>query len=115
MTTQTGMKRKEDITELINAILEQAVRTRGGFTPDVLREFEREGSQAREERQRQQMREATPVKQLGPVVARRNEERSRTELSPEMKRQAIEAAVDLGERLELAAAGRRSRGEWASG
>ena len=112
MTTQTGMKRKEDIAELINAILEQAVRTRGGFTPDVVREFEREGSQAREERQRQQMREATPVKQLGPVVARRNV--SRTELSPEMKRQAIEAAVDLGERLELAVAGRRSRGEWAS-
>jgi hypothetical protein len=114
MVTQQGMKRKEDITELINAILEQAVRTRQGFTPEVLHQFEREGSHAREERQRQQMRDATPVKQLGPVVARRRED-VRADLSPDMKRQAIEAAVDLGERLELAAAGRRSRGEWVSG
>ena len=115
MNQQSGMNRKEDITELINAILELAVRTRGGFTPDVLREFEREGSHAREERQRQQMREATPVKQLGPVVARRSETVNRREMSPDMTREAISASVDLAERLELLSMGRKSRGEWATG
>ncbi len=114
-STGQGMKRKEDITELINAILDQALRTRQGFTPDVVREFEREGNQNRQERARQQVRESTPVRQLGPVVARRSEEtRSRTDISPDMKRRGIEEGVRLGEMMELAVAGRRPRTEWAT-
>ncbi|MFN7991746.1 MAG: hypothetical protein U0R44_06345 [Candidatus Micrarchaeia archaeon] len=107
-SSQQGMRKKEDIAEMINQILEQATKTRGGFTPEVVNQFYDEGQRARDERQRQQVREATPVRQPAQVVARRREESERrSEISPQMRRQGIEAAVDLGERLELAAAGRK--------
>ncbi len=117
MSGQTsGMKRREDLSEMINKMLDQATKTRGGFTPQVVNQFYDEGMRSREERQRQQMREATPVRAL-PVVARRSEENERrSEISPEMKRHGIEAAVSLGERLELAASGRRlNLREWVTG
>ncbi len=114
--SSTSMKRQEDIKDLINAILDQALRTRQGFTPEVVREFEREGAENREARARQQVRESTPVRQLGPVVARRNDEaRSRTDISPEMKRRGIEESVRMAEMMELAISGRRPKAEWATG
>ncbi|MEW6722317.1 MAG: hypothetical protein AB1324_03580 [Candidatus Micrarchaeota archaeon] len=102
--TGSTMKKRENITQIINQILEQATRTRQGFTPDVLRQFEDEAQRAREERQRNQVREATPVRQ-----ERREERREaaviplRT-ISPEMRQRGIENAVDLGERIEMASA-----------
>jgi hypothetical protein len=113
MVGQQGMKRKEEITDILNRILEQATRTREGFTPQVVERFYDEGARNREERLRQQMREATPVRQS--AVTRRSEEQ-RAEISPHMRQRGIEAAVDLGERLELAASGRKiSLREWVTG
>jgi rRNA maturation endonuclease Nob1 len=125
MAGSQGMKKKEDIASIINSILDEATRTRKGFTPEVVREFESEGrraSQGREERRaeprarEEHVREMTPSRQLGSVVAHRAEDTERkASISPVMTQRAIECSVDLGERLELAASGRRTRGEWASG
>ena len=102
-------RKKEDITEILNRILDQAVRTRQGFTPDVIAQFEQEGSRNREERARQQVREATPVRR--PEPARREEQ---VPVRPEVRKEAIEEAVRVGEMMELAVSGRRPRGEWAT-
>lgn len=124
MVGQASKRRDEikDILESLNRALEQAVRTRSGFTPEVMRSFEDEGRRSREERTRAQMIDSTPVRRPEPAMERRAPEERREapvsrriEISPDMKRQGIEAAVDLGERLELRAAGRRSQGEWATG
>jgi hypothetical protein len=110
MVGQQGMKKKDEIAEMLNKILEQATRTREGFTPEVVQSFEQEG------RRMKQMREATPSKQLGGVVASKREESRKNEISPHMKQKGIEAAVDLGERLELAASGRKlSMKDWTTG
>ncbi|MFH0885209.1 MAG: hypothetical protein V1861_05870 [Candidatus Micrarchaeota archaeon] len=127
MASSQGMKKKEDIASIINSILDEASRTRRGFTPEVVREFEDEGrraSQSREGRRVEQprareesVREMTPSRQLGTVVAHRAEDRERkASISPVMTQRAIESAVDLGERLELASAGRRlNLRDWVSG
>ncbi len=122
MAGTQGMKKKEDIASIINSILDQAAKTRRGFTPDVVQEFYDEGRRAREQRPAEQrreelIRESTPSRQLGNIVARRREEtEQRTLLSPHMSQRAVEAAVDLGERIELAAQGRRlSLREWVTG
>lgn len=128
MANPQGMRRKEDIASIINSILDQASRTRKGFTPDVVREFEVEGRRAAEARtetarqapprQREEaMREVTPSRQLNIVVRRAEEtEQQRAAISPVMTQRAIESAVDLGERLELASGGRRlSLRNWVSG
>jgi rRNA maturation endonuclease Nob1 len=125
MASSQGMKKKENLAQVINSILDEAARTRRGFTPEVVREFEDEGRRAsirREERhaepqpREEHVREMTPSRQLGSMVARRAEDTERkASISPVMTQRAIECAVDLGERLELASLGRRSRGEWATG
>ncbi|MCI0503916.1 hypothetical protein L0Y65_04355 [Candidatus Micrarchaeota archaeon] len=129
MAGSQGMRKKEDITTIINSILEEASRSRKGFTPEVVREFEAEGRKAAEARagggrqaapqrrdvqqqaaprQREEsMHEVTPSRQLNIVVRRAEEtEQQRASLSPVMTQRAIESAVGLGERLELAAQGR---------
>jgi hypothetical protein len=115
----TTLKKKENITDILRNILEQATRTRRGFTPEVVGEFYEEGlraQQRREQGRRAELREATPSRQLGNMVAtRRSEEaeRQRAQISPHMRQRGIEEAVDLGERLELAAQGRPlSLREW---
>ncbi len=126
MAGTQGMRRKEDFASLITGILDEAARTRRGFTPQVVAEFYDEGmraSQARASRQEERpqqreerLREATPSRQLGNIVARRAEEaEQRAQINPVMTKRAIESAVDLGERLELAASGRRlALREWMS-
>lgn len=128
MAGSQGMKKKEDITSIINTILDEASRTRKGFTPEVVREFESEGRRASEARQERRaepqvrpreehVREMTPSRQLGSVVAHRAEDTERkASISPIMTQRAIESAVDLGERLELASQGRRlNLREWVTG
>jgi|WetSurMetagenome_2_1015567.scaffolds.fasta_scaffold403367_3 hypothetical protein len=128
MAGSQGMKKKEDITQLISHILDEAARSRKGFTPEVVSEFYDEGrraaTQRREERQQaaprqreENMREVTPSRQLNIVVRRAEEtEQQRAAISPVMTQRAIESAVDLGERLELAGQGRRmSFRDWVSG
>lgn len=122
MTSSQGMRKKEDLAAVISSLLDQAARTRRGFTPEVLQEFYDEGLRAQQreqpERRGERIREATPSRQLGRVVARRTEEpEQRTSISPHMTQRAIESAVDLGERLELAALrGRRlSLRSWVTG
>ncbi|HSB46917.1 MAG TPA: hypothetical protein VLD37_02800 [Candidatus Bilamarchaeum sp.] len=114
MAERQGMKKKEDFASIFNRIIEQAVASREGFTPDVMRRFEDEGRRSREERQRQQVREATPVRQ-SPVARRAEEaEQQRAQISPHMRQRGIEEAVRCGEMMELAVAGRRPRTEWAT-
>jgi hypothetical protein len=128
MAGSQGMKKKEDITQLISHILDEAARSRKGFTPEVVSEFYEEGrraaTQRREDRQQapprqreENMREVTPSRQLNMVVRRAEEtEAQRAAISPVMTQRAIESAVDLGERLELASAGRRMNfRDWVSG
>ncbi len=125
MAGSQGMRKKENLAQIINSILDEAARTRRGFTPDVVREFEDAGRQASARRVEQRaearpreehVREITPSRQLGSMVARKAEDAERKALiSPVMTQRAIECAVDLGERLELASMGRPSRGEWATG
>jgi len=128
MAGSQGMKKKEDIASIINSILDEASRSRKGFTPEAVREFEVEGRRAADQRREprvqpaprqhdETMREVTPSRQLNMVVRRAEEtEQQRAAISPVMTQRAIESAVDLGERLELASEGRRlNLRDWVSG
>jgi len=130
MTGTQGMKKKEDITSIINRVFDEAMKTRAGFTPENVREFEATGMRAAEARrdvqrqapprQREEgMREVTPSRQLN-IVVRRAEEttKQREAISPVMTRRAIESAVRIGEMLEIAAVapeGKLNLRKWVSG
>lgn len=107
---QTAEEMLADIRKRLNVALDQVLTTRGGFTPETMRQFEREGMRREQERAREQMR-ATPVRREEPELARGEE---RAPLRPEARKEAIEQAVRMGEMMELAVAGRRPRGEWAT-
>lgn len=128
MVSTQGMKRKEDVIQLINRILEEADKSRRGFTPEVIDEFYREGLSANQkrleaqtwtgaQRREQPISEVTPRRPLDNLVfSRREEMEQRAMLSPHMTQRAIVAAVDLGERLELAAQGRKlNLRDWVMG
>jgi predicted dithiol-disulfide oxidoreductase (DUF899 family) len=116
MVGTQGMKKKDEIAQIISSILDQAARTRKGFTPDVVNEFFDEGMRSAQRREEVRRTEAeVPHRQLGAMVASRRDE-GRAMISPVMTQRAIESAVDLGERLELASQGRRlSLRDWVSG
>lgn len=108
------MKKKptelDQITQIINGILDAAARSRQGFTPEVIAQFYNEGQAAR--------MTATPTKQIGNMVARKNEpkERLKTNIAIKVGDKAIEASVDLAERFELAARGKPLKlKEWIAG
>lgn len=117
MVGTQGMRKKDEISQIISHILDQAARTRRGFTPEVVNEFFDEGMRAtlRREEQAERQRQEIPHRQLGSMVASRRDEQ-RAMISPVMTQRAIESAVDLGERLELASSGRRlSLRDWVTG
>ncbi len=132
MVSTQGMRRKEDIVQMINRLLDEADKSRRGFTPDVVNEFFREGmaanqrrgqqaagaqAQATQQQRREQISEMTPRRPLdNMVVSRREEMEQRVLISPHMTQRAIVAAVNLGERIELAAQGRRlNLRDWVTG
>jgi hypothetical protein len=117
MAEQQGMKKKpvlDEITQIINKILVDAAKTRGGLTPKLVQEFYEEGQKAQNERG---FREAKPSKQISSIVAHKNEERVTTKVrANNVDQKALVSAVDLAERLQLAAQGRKlSIREWMEG
>lgn len=88
-------KKKDDLVAAINRMLDQAVSSTKGFTPETIENFYDEGKKARVEKQ--QMREMKPARQLGTVVAKKNERLS-------LKTEAVQAAEKLAELFETAAA-----------
>jgi hypothetical protein len=112
MAGTTTRTRKEEITQLLNNILDLAARTRQGFTPEVVTSFYEEGLRASEHRAEQagarryddRSRPEPSRLQLSDVVVRRSEDRTAVRsISPLITRRAVEAAISLGEQIELAA------------
>jgi hypothetical protein len=120
-STQGMKKKKENLASVITAILEEATMTRKGFTPEVVSQFYEAGSKARESRRQEMpheesMREVRPSRQMGKIVARKADAERRAMANPMMTERAIESAVDLGERFELASRGRKLElREWVAG
>lgn len=99
MAATPEMKKKkgaEEIADIINSILEQASKSRRGFTPETMAEFYKEGQAAREEKLT-----VKPSRQLNVVVSKKEE---KPQVTVKVGQKAIEASIDLAERLELAAA-----------
>ncbi len=122
MARAAAKRKKRDIGEelrnVINRILNDAVRSRKGFTPELIASYEEAAIRRREEReeQRRPIRELRPSRNLSYMVARRKAKKEETTLSQYTTRSAIMAALDLGERLELARKPRDLRlKEWVMG
>jgi hypothetical protein len=113
----------EEVAQLINTILDQAAKSRGDFTPELMRQYETAGLEAR--KRGQQAGKATPSRELGAIVARRSEGKNegaaaerlvarRPEVTVKVDRKAMDAGIDLATDLEMAAAtGKRFEpGQW---
>ena len=95
-------KKRRDIRHLINQILNDAIRSRRGFDSDLLASYQEVAEQARE--QRMAIRELTPRRDLGQVVARRRQ-REEIELPEHTTRDGIMVALNLVEDLEMVSSG----------
>ena len=98
MSAAPEFKKKTEIdqlAEIINGILDAAAKSRAGFTPDGIKQFYTEGQEAR-----QKQMTATPTKQIGTIIARKNEP---MKSDIKVAEGAIEYSVSLAEMLELAA------------
>jgi hypothetical protein len=106
MAASPELKKKtgtEQIAQIINSILEEASRSRGGFTPQTIQGFYKEGLEARE----QTLSSIKPSRQLGNMVATKKDEKEKPQITVKVGEKAIEASVNLAERFELAAAGKK--------
>ena len=95
-----AQKKEEDLRERFNRFLDDILTAGPKFSMTQIQAYADAGEQARQHR----MREARPVVMeaetaTGRVVPRRGE----MEIPAQMTRSAIEGALDLAERLELAA------------
>jgi len=91
-------KKKDDLVAAINKMLEQAVSSTKGFTPETMEQFYDEGKRARVEKQQAAtIREAKPSRQLGTVVATKKNDRLG------LRTEAVQAAEKLAEIFETAA------------
>jgi len=101
----SGMKRveekKPDWNQIINSLLDQAVKTREGFKPEVVKDFEDAADKRSQQRKDDEKLLAKPSRQVGAIVAKRNESEP-VKLTPHM-----EAAMELGKKLDLAALGKK--------
>ena len=103
--SEEPVRRKRGVRDLINELLDQAARTRQGFTPNLLREFEDTGRQARAVRE--EIHEVRPVRGKEPV---RHEEGIESlvfarvqQKGPEQSRtRELTAMLDLAENVETA-------------
>jgi hypothetical protein len=114
MTRAAASKTKESLRERFNEFLDEVFTAGPRFSMDTIRRYENAAIEARE---REMMRETTPRRsetEIGELVFSRVEATGMKEISRQMSDQAIEAAIDLGERLELSATGGRrlSIREW---
>jgi hypothetical protein len=99
-TAAPSLKKKDDLVAAINKMLEQAVNSTKGFTPDTIQGFYVAGESKRAETQQvATIREAKPSRPLGTVVAKKNEMPGRLSLRPE----AVKDAEKLAELFETAA------------
>ena len=125
MTVAPEMKKKtsfDQVTQIINRILDEAAKSREGFTPEVINQFYKEGQAARQnDEQKTKIARATPTKQIGTIVARKsepkdNEPKLKTDITIKVGEKAIDASVDLAERLELATRGKKlDLRDWVTG
>jgi hypothetical protein len=107
MTRAAARKRKEGLRERFNQFLDEVFTAGPSFSMDTIRRYESAAIQARE---REMMRESTPRRsdsEIGELVFRRVEATGMDEINRQMTDQALEAAINLGERLELSATGGR--------
>lgn len=98
MAIAPASKRKRDIRDFINQILNDAVRSRAGFTPQQIASYQEAALEARE--QRRPVSEMTPSRDLSHLVVRRNRG-DELELPEHMTRPAVMASMNLGEDLEM--------------
>lgn len=97
----------DQVRELVNNILAEAMKTRDGFTPAGVQNFYNEGVAARQQRLAQNV---TPARRMDTVVIRKSGQeppRQKPEITVRVSQNAIEASVGLAEVFELAAAGRK--------
>jgi hypothetical protein len=102
MAASPELKKKTEMDQyakIINTWIEQAMKSREGLTPENLRNYENIGQEARQK----QLRESTPSKQIGGIVARRSEEKVRPEVAVKVGHREMEASIDLATSLEIAA------------
>lgn len=107
MTRTAAAKRKESLRERFNQFLDEVFTAGPSFSMDTIRRYEAAAIQARE---REMVRETTPRRsesEIGELIFRRVEETGMSEMNRQMSDQALEAAINLGERLELSATGGR--------
>lgn len=97
MARAPATKRKRDIREFINELLNDAVRSRANFTPEQIASYQEAYREAQE--QRRPVSEMTPSRDLSHVVARR-QRGEELELPEHMTRPAITTALNLAEDLE---------------
>lgn len=96
-------KKKEDVVAAINKMLEQAVNSTKGFTPETMEQFYEEGRKARQVT----IREAKPSRQLGTVVAKKSERPEKLGLQAGAVRESeklaeiFETAAVTGKRFQL--------------
>jgi hypothetical protein len=123
MTVAPEMKKKtsfDQVTQIINRILDEAAKSREGFTPEVINQFYKEGQAARQnDEQKTKIARATPTKQIGTIVARKSEPKEdvrKADITIKVGEKAIDASVDLAERLELATRGKKlDLRDWVTG
>ena len=98
-------KEEQDFRQIINDLLNQAMASKGGFKPEVVQQYEVAGRKSLEEKEKQQRLESVPSRPIGKIVVSKNEvpKNEKRGLSPIMTESAIEKAMGLGEKMELAA------------
>lgn len=117
MTRTAAQKRKEGLREMFNSFLDEVFTAGPRFSMETIRRYEAAAMEARE---REMVRESTPRRsesEIGELVFRRVEETGMHEINRQMTDEALDAAIDLGERLELSATGGRrlSMRAWVRG
>lgn len=107
MTRTAARRTKEGLRERFNQFLDEVFTAGPSFSMETIRRYE---TAAMEARGREMMRESTPRRsesEIGELVFRRVEATGMNQINKHMTDEAIEAAIDLGERMELSATGGR--------
>ena len=110
MAASPELKKKQteydQVRDLVNNILAEAMKTRDGFTPAGVQNFYNEGVAARQ----RLAQNVTPSRRIDTLVVRKSGQeplKQKPEITVRVSQNAIEASVGLAEAFELAAAGRK--------
>ena len=98
MARAPATKKKRNLREFINQLLNDAVRSRAGFTPEQIASYQDAALEARE--QRKSVSEMRPSRDLSHLVVKRSG-KEEIELPEHMTRPAVMASLNLGEDLEM--------------